>query len=157
VCHGRRVCCGHQGHEQVGRTLLPKCNKHRPPPVSCILIGSVTKATAFTDNLNCSVVIIPLNSQFFSTSVFSTPSLLGPCFALFHRSPLTEITIITEVLFGNIQQSALMKEKNKCKNSRVVAHFCYFRLQNVSPLTFLNVEITTGFSFCMIIFLYSLD
>merc|ERR1719419_1871769 len=26
-------------------------NKHHPQPVSCILIGSVTKASAFTDNL----------------------------------------------------------------------------------------------------------
>lgn len=59
----------------MGRwTLLPS-NKHHPQPVSCILIGSATKASAFTDNLNHSVVISLLIDSFFS------PLLV----CLFHR------------------------------------------------------------------------
>jgi len=156
------VRCGHQGHEQVGRTLLPKRNKNRPPPVSCILIGSVTKATAFTDNLNCSVVIIPPNSLTLSILFFSTSSESTAVRTLFCFIPpwLTNCvwSLTPESLRFCLATFYFMKEKNKCKNSRIVAHSrFYFRLQNVSPLTFLNVEITTGFSFCMIIFLYSLE
>lgn len=52
------MCRRYQGLGKVmGRwTLLPSY-KHHPQPVSCILIGSATKASAFTDNLNHSVVI----------------------------------------------------------------------------------------------------
>lgn len=70
-CHGGGMCRRHQGRDhQIGsRTLLPR--QQAPPTTSlCILIGSVTKASAFTDNLNHSVVIsyiIDLN--FFSPLV----------------------------------------------------------------------------------------
>merc|ERR1719419_355363 len=70
-------------------------NKHHPQPVSCILIGSVTKASAFTDNLKsfcCDfsliidliIIFSPFFFFFFFCFRFSFPLLLG----MFHCSSL---------------------------------------------------------------------
>lgn len=99
-------------------------NKLLPLPVSCIFIGSATKAPAFRRPHS---VVISLVTIFF-------PSHLPV--SLFHQDGSLDLTAVWFDL---------------CINDFRVIISCLLCLVGL-PLTFLNVQITTGFSFCMIIF-----
>lgn len=133
-----------QTNKRVG--LCCPGNKHHPQPVSCILIGSATKASAFTDNLNHSIVI-SLNMIFNLCPPRPLSHLVSPSHR--RRGPLPE-------RWGFVWwRSTLYKtfwKKKKDDELLLPAYFIFFCLQRVLPLTFLNVLITTGFSFSMIIF-----
>lgn len=57
--HGGRVChrCQGLGKQIEAVGLCRSGNRHHPRPVPSILVGSATKASAFTDNLNQFIVI----------------------------------------------------------------------------------------------------
>lgn len=126
VCHGGGVCHRYQDHgkqiKEMDFAAQATSSSHNQ---SCIFIGSATKAPAFRRPHS---VVISLVTIFFFSSHLPV--------SLFHQD-------------GSLDPTAVWFDL--CINDFRIIISCLLCLVGL-PLTFLNVKITTGFSFCMIIF-----
>lgn len=151
------MCCRYEGLGQQirrRRTLLPR---QQAPPTTSLLhphwfchqrVGLHRQPQSFCCDFSH---FYPPPHPPFLFCHFSFPFA---CWGKFHlQLAAWSSALVTEVLFGNKSTLYIKKRLQKISISCSFLLIFAFKVL-VLPLAFLNVLITTGFSFCMILFFY---